>query len=117
MAFADQRQAIINGLDAASSPAFGWNDEVRDKEVVGAVVRTSNTVVTITLTAASAYSILGDETVTVTVPAAALTGAAALTAAPTFTVTDLTVQPYYVRTGGVPGMRIGRPGTLFGRSW
>ena len=26
-------------------------------------------------------------------------------------------QPYYVRTGGVPGMRIGRPGTIFGRSW
>lgn len=26
-------------------------------------------------------------------------------------------QPYYVRTGGVPGMKIGRPGTIFGRSW
>jgi len=26
-------------------------------------------------------------------------------------------QPYYVRTGGVPGMRIGRPGSVFGRSW
>ena len=26
-------------------------------------------------------------------------------------------QPYYHRTGGVPGMRIGRPGTIFGRSW
>lgn len=28
-----------------------------------------------------------------------------------------TEQPYYVRTGGVPGMRIGRPGSVFGRSW
>lgn len=26
-------------------------------------------------------------------------------------------QPYYLRTGGVPGMKIGRPGTIFGRSW
>ena len=26
-------------------------------------------------------------------------------------------QPYYMRTGGVPGMRIGRPGSIFGRSW
>lgn len=26
-------------------------------------------------------------------------------------------QPYYVRTGGVPHMRIGRPGSIFGRSW
>ena len=26
-------------------------------------------------------------------------------------------QPYYVRTGGVPGMRIGRPGSIFGRTW
>lgn len=34
-----------------------------------------------------------------------------------YTPTDTGAQPYYVRTGGVPGMKIGRPGTLFGRSW
>lgn len=78
-------QAIIDGLDAASSPALGWNAEVRDKEVVGAVVRTSNTVVTITLTAAAAYDITVNETITVTVPAAALNGGAAITATPIFT--------------------------------
>lgn len=26
-------------------------------------------------------------------------------------------QPYYHRTGGVPHMRIGRHGAIFGRSW
>ncbi len=80
--FNDQRQAIIDGLDAAASPALGWNDEVRDKEVVTAVARTSDTLVTITLTAAAAYDISAPETVTMTVPAAAISGSLALTATP-----------------------------------
>ncbi len=32
-------------------------------------------------------------------------------------VVDLGAQPYYHRTGGVPGMRIGRPGIFAGRTW
>jgi hypothetical protein len=85
--FAAQRQAIIDGLDSAQSEATGWNAEVRDKEVVGAVVRTSDTVVTITLTAAAAYDITADETITVTIPAAALvTSAGALEADETFLI-------------------------------
>lgn len=67
-AFDTLRQAIIDGMTAAESEAAGWNVEVRDKEVVGAVARTSNTVVTITLTAAGAYSITADENITITVP-------------------------------------------------
>lgn len=66
------RQAIIDGLDSAQSELTGWNNEVRDKEVVTAVVRTSDTVVTITLTAQAGYNITATETITVTVPAAAL---------------------------------------------
>ena len=86
--FNAQRQAIIDGLDSAAAEAAGWNAEVRDKEVVGAVVRTSDTVVTITLTAAAAYDVTADETITVTVPASALvTSVADVTAAPTFDVT------------------------------
>jgi len=81
-----QRQAIIDGLDSAQTETLGWNNEVRDKEVVGAVVRTSDTVVTITLTAAT-YDITSDETITVTVPGAALIGASPLTASPTVGVT------------------------------
>ena len=86
--FNAQRQNIIDGLDAATSPANGWNNEVRDKEVVGAVVRTSNTDVTITLTASASYDITVDETITVTVPADALTSTAVpITATPTIGVT------------------------------
>jgi len=85
--FDAQRQNIINGLDAAASPAGGWNIEVRDKEVVGAVVRTSDTVVTITLTAQAGYDISASETITVTVPATALvTSGSDLTGTPTFSV-------------------------------
>jgi len=82
-------QAIIDGVSAAASPANGWNNEVRDKEVIGSVSRDSDTQATITWTAAAAYSVAADETITVTVPAAALvTSASPLTATPTFVVTN-----------------------------
>lgn len=85
--FNAQRQAIINGLDAAASPTNGWNNEVRDNEVVTAVVRTSATVVTITLTTQAGYDITSTETITVTVPNAALvTSGSDITGSPTFTV-------------------------------
>jgi len=86
--FDAQRQAIINGFDAAASPANGWNNEVRDNEVVGSVVRTSSTVVTVTWTAAASYDITSTETITCTIPSGALvTGTSDLTGSPTFTVT------------------------------
>jgi hypothetical protein len=81
------RQAIIDGLDSNQSEVTGWNAEVRDKEVVTAVVRTSATVVTITLTAQILYNITANETITVTVPASALDQTALpITATPTFTI-------------------------------
>ncbi len=86
-AFNAARQAMINGLDSAQSEAAGWDAEVKAKEVVGAVVRTSNTIVTITLTASAAYSITADETITVTVPAALMEGQLEPIVAGTFTVT------------------------------
>jgi hypothetical protein len=85
--FDGQRQNIINGVDSAQSEATGWDAEVKAKEVVGAVVRTSDTVSTITLTAEAGYDITATETITATVPASALTGGNALVAAPTFTIT------------------------------
>ena len=66
------RQDIINGLDSAQSEANGWDAEVKANLPVTAVVRTSDTVVTITLTAQASYDITASETVTVTVPASAL---------------------------------------------
>ncbi len=87
--FDAQRQAIIDGLDAASSPAGGWNNEVRDNANVTDVVRTSNTVVTITLEAFGSYDISSTETITATVPGSALAGGNPLTVSPTFTVTPV----------------------------
>lgn len=95
-----QRQNIIDGLDSAQSEANGWNNEVRDKEVVTSVVRTSDTVVTITLSAAPDYVITADEVITVTVPATALTGAVELTASPTITISDV-VEEVAVKSGGM----------------
>jgi len=83
------RQAIINGLDAAASPTNGWNNEVRDSAlVVTDVVRTSDTVVTVTLSAAPNYDIISDEVITATIPASALvTSAIAVVATTTPTIT------------------------------
>jgi hypothetical protein len=102
--FNAQRQAIINGIDSAQVEATGWDAEVKAKEVVAAVVRTSNTVVTITLTASSAYNITATETITCTVPAAALTANGALVASPTIAIvhtTDATAV-YSKNYGGGP---------------
>jgi len=85
-AFDAVRQAIINGLDAADAQQFGWNLQVRDTLPVTSVVRTSDTVVTITLPAEASYSISTAETITVTVPASALSFAVDITATPTFTL-------------------------------
>lgn len=71
-AFEAIRQDIIDGMDASTSPATGWNNEVRDKEVVGAVTRVDDTTLRVTLTAAAAYSITDDELVAVTVPGTAI---------------------------------------------
>jgi len=90
--FNAQRQAIIDGLDAATSPTTGWNNEVRDSIGVASVVRTSPTLATITLAASevAGYAITSTETITVTVPAAALTGGVAITATPTIAITAVT---------------------------
>lgn len=89
-AFDAQKANIIAGLDSAQSEATGWNAEVRDKISTSSVVRTSDTVVTITLPAAPAYDITAQETITATVPATAVAGNAALVASPTFTVSAVT---------------------------
>lgn len=92
--FDGQRSNIIQGLDSAGAEATGWNNEVRDKQGVSGVVRTSDTVVTITLDAQAAYNITTTETITMTIPSTALTGGIAIVATPTFDVTA-------VATGGL----------------
>lgn len=102
--FDAQRQAIIDGLDAASSPSTGWNTLVRDTLAVTTVVRTSATVVTITLPAIPTYAITADEVITCTIPAAALTGAVEVVASPTITIHEGAVLSAYSGTTNGSGV-------------
>jgi hypothetical protein len=85
--FDAQRQNIINGIDSGGSEATGWDAVVKAGLAVTAVVRTSSTVVTITLPAFASYKITAPETITSTVPSTALAGGGgAVVASPTFTL-------------------------------
>lgn len=99
-AFDQVRQIILNGLTSAQSEVTGWNKEVRDKQPVTVVARTSNTVVTVTLAAAPGYDITVAETITDTVPDEALvTSASALVALTTIGVTaDAAIQTQHILT-------------------
>ena len=83
--FDAQRQNIIDGIVASTSPANGWN-AVRSSIPVSAVVRTANTQVTITLPALASYSITSNQSLTVTIPATALVQGIAIVASPTLTI-------------------------------
>lgn len=84
--FTSARQAIINGLDSAQSEAAGWDAVVKAGQGVAGVVRTSDTVCTITLDAFASYNITATETITATLPASAFYGNTSAVASPTFTV-------------------------------
>lgn len=90
--FDAQRQNILNGVTSAQTETLGWNNEVRDNEAVTSVVRTSDTVVTITWSAAPNYDITADETITVTVPATALTAGNQLVAPEQPSITAIVIR-------------------------
>ena len=93
--FDAQRQNIIAGVTSAQSESTGWNAEVRDNLAVTTVVRTSDTICTTTLSAQSAYEISTNETVTITIPATALTtSTTAIVGTPTIIVTNETVSSF-----------------------
>lgn len=96
-----QRDEILQGLDSAQGETLGWNLIVRDLEPVTSVVRTSNTVVTITLTAKATYDITAQETITVTVPGTALVSTNPITATPTFTIEVVSGIIHRLMLGGV----------------
>jgi hypothetical protein len=87
--FNAQRQNIINGLKSSGDFVTGWNEAVLPNIPVTDVVRTSSTVVTITLSARAEYSITEAETISCTVPATALTAGTALSPNETFTINPL----------------------------
>lgn len=100
-----QRDEIIAGLDSAQSEALGWDLQVKALQSLGGVVRTSDTVVTVTLDASALYNITATETITVTVPSTALLGGVAnVVATPTFTVIQAggaaTYPGWYGQRGG-----------------
>jgi hypothetical protein len=87
--FDGQRQNIINGIDSAQSEATGWDAVVKALQGVAGVVRTSDTVVTITLDAQATYNITATETITATIPSTAVVSATSYIATPTFTVSAI----------------------------
>ena len=101
-AFADIRTDIRDGFVASTDETNGWNDSLTDIITVGNIVRTSSTVVTVTLAADATYNISAEEEITVTVPASAVTGGQAIVATPTFTVSEAqggpTRQTYHYLT-------------------
>lgn len=86
--FDAQRQNIIDGLTSLQSEATGWNAEVRDTIPVTDVMRTSDTVVTITLSACSGYDITAPETIRPLIPGTVLASGLDIFASPEFTVDD-----------------------------
>jgi hypothetical protein len=85
------RDDIISGMDSAQSEAGGWDAQYKANAAayVANVVRTSGTVVTVTMSALAGYVITADETITATIPAAAVTSGLVIVATPTFTITNL----------------------------
>ncbi len=117
--------ALIAGIDSGGAETAGWDAVVKGNMVFGDVARTSATVVTITLAAESTYAITANETITVTVPATALTAAGEMVATPTFDVTNETPTCALTGTaqdGGVLETEIGAGAetiilTLTGAQW
>jgi hypothetical protein len=88
-AFDGQRQNIIDGMDSGQAEAAGWDAVVKALQGVAGVIRTSDTVATITLDAQATYNITASETITVTVPATALAaGSTNVIATPTFSISS-----------------------------
>jgi len=82
-----QTNLILAGIDSAQSETAGWDAEVKANFVAGDLVRTSETVATITIGAEALYDITAAETITVTIPAAVLANSSVdVVATPTITV-------------------------------
>ena len=98
--FNHERQAAINGIVSAQSEDHGWNVE-RSNIPVTALVRTSDSVATLTIPSLPNYDITAQEVLTWTIPAAILTSGVAIVATPTVTIDAVTGDSYVpVTTGG-----------------
>lgn len=111
--FDDAISDIIDGLDSAQSESGGWDAKVKAELLANpsSVVRTSDTVCTITLPAVGDYNITAQETITATIPATALAGGSPIVATPTFTV-DEVVGGEFTKVAGKPFRLAGMGGGL-----
>ncbi len=107
-----QSQALIDGITSAQVEAGGWNTTIRDVLVPAThLVRTSNTVATLTVPATVGYDITASETITPTIPASVLTTSGSPVVGSTFQVlsdesqSTTWVQEHIVRRRGQPKRR------------
>ena len=84
--FDAERQNIINGLVSAGGEANGWNAVVQAGLAVTDVARISDFLARVTLPAFGTYDISAAETVTLTIPAGAVTSLSGFAASPTFDI-------------------------------
>jgi hypothetical protein len=83
-------EALIAGIDGDVVAGTGWDAEVKANMVFGDVTREVDDVtVTIELQAEAGYDIAATETITVTIPAAALVGGEEVEADTTFEITSI----------------------------
>jgi hypothetical protein len=109
--FGSVRRAILNGLVSAQGEATGWN-ALRDLIPDSSVVRTSDTVVTITLPALAGYDITASETLTDTIPAVAVAAKTAIVATPTIGITAAPVVATGASTGASTVTAVGQAADL-----
>jgi|GEM_PF-4034582 len=88
----DNTTALIAGLDSDKAEAGGWDLKIKAVMDFNEIVRTSDTVVTITLDAYADYQITANETITITVPAQCTSDADAIVCTPTFQISAEQVQ-------------------------
>lgn len=84
--FDAQRQNILDGWVSAQNEINGWNNRIRDAELVTAVVRVSDSIVIITLSPAPNFDISLSEVITGIAPGSALVGGGDLVASPLITI-------------------------------
>lgn len=88
-----QTTALIAGLDSAQSEAGGWDAKIKAVITHTAVVRDSDTQVTITIPPTADYLITANETITTTIPASCTASAETIVATPNLTVSNVDPPP------------------------
>lgn len=107
-AFSGFRQSIIDGLVSAQSETNGWNAK-RSQITTSAVIRVSDTVVTVTLPPLVGYNITANEFVTATIPSTAVAGGVAIVATPALTILPTgTTGSVGTSTGAATVVGVGR---------